>query len=81
MRISNRLKSSVSCLACALLLSVRAASGQAPTAEAVLDPQLDEAMRAGRPVAGLEVTVATNYLQLNRAKVQGAGDAPDCAGK
>jgi len=68
MKINNRVDSTVTSVACALLLSVRIANGQAPTADAVLDPQLEEAMRAGRPVAGLEVTVATNLVQLNRAE-------------
>jgi hypothetical protein len=67
MSINNRVVNAVTFVACALLLSVRIASGQAPAADAVLDPQLEEAMRAGRPVAGLEVTVATNHLQLDRA--------------
>ena len=68
MRIDNRVSNNtVTHVACALLLSVRIASGQAPT-DAVPDPQLDEAMRSGRPVAGLDVTVATNHVQLNRAE-------------
>ena len=68
MRNINRVHNTITCVACALLLSVRFASAQAPAADAALDPQLDEALRAGRPVAGLEVTVATNYVQLNRAE-------------
>ena len=68
MRISQRVHTTVMYAACALLLSVRIASGQAPAADALLDPQLEEAMRTGRPVAGLDVTVATNHVQLNRAE-------------
>jgi hypothetical protein len=68
MRINHSVTNTVSYVACALLLSVRVASGQAPTAAAALDTQLEEAIRTGRPVAGLEVTVATNHVQLNRAE-------------
>jgi hypothetical protein len=68
MRINVRVNSTLTYVACALLLSVGIVSGQVPAADAVLDPQLEEAMRAGRPVAGLEVTVATNHVQLNRAE-------------
>jgi hypothetical protein len=67
MRI-NGVNNTVASAACALLLCVRIASGQTPTTGGALDAQLEEAMRTGRPVVGLEVTVATNHVQLNRAE-------------
>jgi hypothetical protein len=67
MRIDHRLKA-VTFLACALLLSARIASAQAPVPNAALEQQLEDALRAGQAVAGLEVTVASNVQQLNRAE-------------
>ena len=67
MRIDYRL-TAVTFLACALLLATRVATGQTPAIDRALEAQLEEALRTGRPVAGLDVTVATNVAQLNRAE-------------
>ena len=67
MTINYRVTSTVAFVAWALLLAPMP-SARAQVADAVLDPQLEEAIRTGRPVAGLEVTVATNHVQLNRAE-------------
>src|SRR5262245_18788000 len=67
MSIRNRIGFTGTFVACALM-SARIASGQAPGLDATQERQFEEALRAGRPVAGLDVTVATNPVQLNRAE-------------
>jgi hypothetical protein len=68
MKIRYRIVNTVTYAACALLLSVRVASAQAPAPDAAQERQFEEAMRTGRPIAGLDVTVASNLVQLNRAE-------------
>ena len=68
MSINNSVRKTLTYLGCALVLSASIASGQTASTNFALDPQLEQALRVGRPLAGLDVTVAANHVQLNSAE-------------